>query len=238
MSRFRVLAGSGLAFCLVLAGTAGAQAPRERAVGRSSGEVRRASEVIGAHVRLESGRAEARVVDLVLNERGCAEFVVVSLHDKFIAVPFDFVTVDFGDRVVRLDMSEDRLREAPSFDRDNFRMLSEARFRERVSRFFARRSERGDRGEGRGAARDDTRREPRIDRTRRGTEEQPAVPRSPADRVVPPNPSGTGQPRERLPNQVNPTRRPADMPPGQKPGEGQPNRNSTIPPSRPEGAPR
>lgn len=265
MSRFRFLAG-GLALSLLLAGgpARAQQVTRGRASGHSSTEVRRVSEVIGAHVRLQEG-GEAKVVDLVLNERGCAEFVVLSFNDRYVAVPYDFVTVDFAGRVVTVDVGADRLREAPAFDRDAFRVLAESRFRERVSRFFSDRSERRQGNRRRNVQTDDADRSPpdnrrapastddlRNNNDRTGTQNQrrgsgrdggdrrgPASPSSP-ERVSPPNPAGTGQPPDRVPNRVEPSRRSQDVP--ERPsapdsGREKPARNSNIPKSRPEGAP-
>jgi hypothetical protein len=231
MSKQRGVASGGIALCFLLAGTGLAQAQeisRQRTEGSSTTEVRRISTVIGTQVSVESGTEVGKIVDFVINEDGCIDYLVMSSEDRFIVIPWTVATVDFSRHVVRVDITRDRLLEAPSFTRNNWSELSSARFTQKVRSFFGSRSER--RGHRPGAD-TERRRDTDFDRRQRGTDldrerrgtETPAprdrdlrrgtedrgtrpAPR-PGDRTSPPDRRRTEPPEERG---TNPPRRPGE----------------------------
>jgi sporulation protein YlmC with PRC-barrel domain len=69
------------------------------------------------------GKIEDFMIDL---ERGCISYAVLSfggvmgIGDKLFAVPWDALGVDTERRGFRMDVSKERLDNAPGFDKDNW----------------------------------------------------------------------------------------------------------------------
>jgi hypothetical protein len=83
---------------------------------------RNATAIIGSSVTIQSGDATlGKVVDLVINENGCVEFLVVTCEDDYIAVPWMATTYTIEKRifVITADISRERLKEL-RFTRDRW----------------------------------------------------------------------------------------------------------------------
>src|SRR3954468_19681265 len=66
---------------------------------------RTANQVIGSTIRLQDGVSYGRVVDIVLNEDGYAEYLVVSQEGRYGLLPWSAARVDFGQRVITYDVA-------------------------------------------------------------------------------------------------------------------------------------
>ncbi len=139
----------GLACCLILVGTnwASSQTRIREETRTTTTQVRRMSSVIGASVQLTAGGTFGKVEDVIINDQGCIDFVVVVFEDKFFAVPFTLARVDFATRVVTFEIERERFLRAPSFARDRFPDFSvNSEFGRSVHSFF--RTEGGNRQRG------------------------------------------------------------------------------------------
>jgi hypothetical protein len=93
--------------------------------------------MIGASVRLTAGETFGKVEDIIINDQGCIDFVVLAFEEKFFVVPFTLVRVDFATRIVSLEVERERLLRAPSFARGRFPDLSvNSEFGRSVHSFF------------------------------------------------------------------------------------------------------
>jgi hypothetical protein len=139
-SVFRWIVSGGLACALVALGlnpVTGQTTKRSS----SSHEVRRLSVVIGGSVQIADGVSVGKIEDVVLNDRGCIDYVVVVYHDKYVAIPWSVATVDYGERIVTVDITERRFAEVPTFTRTEFSVLAQSDFTQRVRSAFAGRGE-------------------------------------------------------------------------------------------------
>jgi hypothetical protein len=66
---------------------------------------RTANQVIGSTIRLQDGVSYGRVVDIVLNDDGYAEYLMVSRDGQYGLLPWSAARVDFGQRVVTYDVT-------------------------------------------------------------------------------------------------------------------------------------
>jgi hypothetical protein len=225
----RRFTATALICCLVLAGAGTTRA--QNAGGRGFSQPRRMSSVLGANVTLERGGDVGKVEDVVLNDSGCPEYVVIRYEDGYVAVPWTFVTVNFEDRVVRLDVTRDRFRDIPTFSRDRWPDFAGGEYRKKLRKVFGADFERRGRrteenAERREELRDqgvERREEGRDDRRdkREGTRDNPATPRPPAERPGPERPrpeAPADRPGARpSPDREPPTRdTPPDRPPERK----------------------
>jgi hypothetical protein len=99
---------NALAFGLVLtaSGLAMGQVTERRTITTPiPAGTRTANQVIGSAIRLQDGVSYGRVVDIVLNEDGYAEYLVVSREDRYALLPWSAARVDFGQRVVTYDVT-------------------------------------------------------------------------------------------------------------------------------------
>jgi PRC-barrel domain len=135
----RFAAGAGLTCCLVVASSFWANAQVEKVqverrrseVGRTT-TVRRSSIVIGATV---SGRGDfsiGKVEDLVINEDGCIDYLVVASEDKFVLVPWGSATVDFERRTVVAEIERDKFRDVPTFTRERWPDVTDKVYVEKI----------------------------------------------------------------------------------------------------------
>ncbi len=113
--RIQSIVGGGLACFLLLLGTS---------LAYSQTQVRRVSTLIGSAVELQAGGSFGKIEDIIINDEGCIDFLVVVFEKKLIAVPFGVSRVDFARRVVFLEVEREVLLGAPTFARNRFPDLS------------------------------------------------------------------------------------------------------------------
>jgi sporulation protein YlmC with PRC-barrel domain len=201
---------AGLACCLLVAGAGPAFGQRERTEVRtqetrteSATQVRRVSTVVSSRVMLAQGGSIGKVEDIVINEDGCIDYLVVAYQDEFILVPWSITTVNFQQQVVRLDATRQTLRSVPTFTRGNWPNLSNRQYTQRLWSAWGVQSGRG-RGTGGAAGRQD-RTAPGRPGTDRPTDDRDRSTR-PADRERPgTRPAPDRQPTQPKPSDVNKT---------------------------------
>jgi len=101
-----------------------------------SQQVHRVSVLMDAGVAVQDSDNIGKIVDLVVNENGCIEYAVVSYEQNYILVPWSVTTVNFERKVVRVNITRERLREVPTFTRDRWPNFSEGQFREKLHKAF------------------------------------------------------------------------------------------------------
>src|SRR5262249_42772693 len=69
----------------------------------------RASIVLGAPVVLAGGGTYGKITDFVISADGCIAYVVMADQDNFVMVPWSYMRVDYGQRMVSVDVTRDRL---------------------------------------------------------------------------------------------------------------------------------
>jgi hypothetical protein len=133
-SVFMWIISGGLVLAPAIAGLAGETKQEKRSA--SSHEVRRLSMVIGGAVQIANGVSVGKIEDLVLNDSGCIAYVVVVYRDQYVAIPWSVAAVDFGRRIVTVDITEERFATVPTFRRDDFSFLTKTEFTQKVHSVF------------------------------------------------------------------------------------------------------
>lgn len=98
------------------------------------GRVRKVTTIIGSSVTIERGDVRlGKVVDLVVNEDGCIDFLVIDCDDGLVAVPWGVITYSVERRTVVIthEITRERLREV-RFARDRWPDLYESRYTQRL----------------------------------------------------------------------------------------------------------
>jgi sporulation protein YlmC with PRC-barrel domain len=235
--------------CLALLGALPAYGQEQRettTVRETRTEVRKVSTLMGAKVTLERGESSfGKVTDIVINESGCVDYLIVSYEDELVAVPWGAVTYNVGERVVTLNVAvtRDKLRGLffragswPNFREERWMRNMRSVWGERAFRHEQRtgggdrRDLRDDRRDLRDQRRDlrDERRDRRDERTpqtnppdRRSPDRTTPPPRSddrrPPDRTTPPPRSDDRKPPPRSDDRKPPPRNDDRNPPPRTP---------------------
>ena len=63
---------------------------------------------------------------------------ILGLGDKYFAVPWSALSIDYANHHLVLNASKERLKDAPGFDKDNWPNFGDRTFSEQVSSYYAR----------------------------------------------------------------------------------------------------
>lgn len=144
--RTRMGLTSGLVCAALIGGLALAQERRQeksttrtevRSEQRSrTTEVRRVSAVVGGTVQISGGTSVGEIADIVITDDGCIDYVVVMYNDRYVPIPWAVTTVRFDDRVILVDIDQDRFDAIPTFTRNEFHVLADVEFTKKISKSF------------------------------------------------------------------------------------------------------
>jgi sporulation protein YlmC with PRC-barrel domain len=103
--------------------------------------------IVGSPVRNRRGEDLARVHELMIDvDAGQAVYAVLTFddfweeEDKLIAVPWTALTWNAEDRSMILDVSRERLANAPGFDRDHWPDMGDTSWGNTIHRYHGRRA--------------------------------------------------------------------------------------------------
>jgi hypothetical protein len=145
--RFQTIAGTLLVGCLTFGGPRTAFCQQRNEGGgkpveskqptgapRSSTGMLRSSAMIGSTANFQGGTALGKVTDVVFNDGGCVEYVVVGYQSRFVPVPWMAMTYDSGNRTFMLRIDQGQLGQIPTFA--EFTELSNTQFAQKVNTFY------------------------------------------------------------------------------------------------------
>lgn len=106
-------------------------------------EVLSATTIIGNDVVNQAGETLGQIEEIMIDRHtGDVAYAVLSfggflgLGEKYFAVPWRAMTVNTVDHNCILNVSEDRLKEAPGFDKDDWPSSANRAFLDQVYRFY------------------------------------------------------------------------------------------------------
>jgi hypothetical protein len=184
-------------------------------------EVHRLSTVMKSKVVIQQDQPVGQIVDFVLNDGGCIDYVVASYEDQYYAIPYSAVVLRHTDRVVFVDISPAQFRKVTFFAANQWPDFTSTNYQQNVISVFGVSSIRND---GPNTTlkpnldRRDDRRDPREDRRNRnddGTagEHGGVTPRKPPTNQ-PVTPQAGSQPKTEQPKTEQPK---AEQPKAEKP---------------------
>jgi len=102
-----------------------------------------ATSIMGDDVVNGTGEHIGDIKDLMIDvNKGCIEYAVLDfggflgIGSKYFAVPWQSFTVDEDNELLVLDVSKERLEQAPGFDKDNWPKSSDASYYTAVSQYY------------------------------------------------------------------------------------------------------
>jgi hypothetical protein len=97
----------------------------------------------GENVRNAAGEDLGEIKDLMIDTAsGTIQYAVLSfggwlgMGDKLFAVPWNSMRLDTENHCLVLDVSRDRLKDAPGFDKDNWPDFADPTFTSRISSYY------------------------------------------------------------------------------------------------------
>jgi hypothetical protein len=146
-TRFQTIAGTLLVGCVALGGArtafcqqrnegggTPAESKQPNGAAHSSTGILRSSTLIGSTANFQGGTALGKVSEVVLNDGGCVEYVVVAYQDRFVPVPWMALTYNSGNRTFMLRIDQAQLGQIPTFA--EFTELSNTQFSQKVNTFY------------------------------------------------------------------------------------------------------
>jgi len=143
MAGFRFALRGGLAICFALTTSSLlAQVTQETTTTTvqtptgTTTQIRTVTTVIGSNVRLQDGVTFGKIEDIVLNDSGCLEYLVVSQADQYYVVPWSVAQVNYQERFISLNTTQQVLRQA-AFPRNDWRNVSYDKVSQKAQQVFS-----------------------------------------------------------------------------------------------------
>ena len=141
----------GLALAAAVAATSPAWATaQEREVERTTrqttverGSVNRITTLMKSEVTLQEGEPAGHIVDFVVSDRGCIEYLVAEHDDGYYLVPYAAARVDFRAHTVRLTVTQREFRDVIVFKNSDWPNLSDRAYQQRLNKFWGVQAARG-----------------------------------------------------------------------------------------------
>jgi sporulation protein YlmC with PRC-barrel domain len=104
----------------------------------TSSQAFKATDLIGADVRNMQGESLGSIKDLAINSRGNVVFAVISrgLSGKLIPVPASVLKIEENGKIVRLDITAEKLESAPSFTSSTWPDMANRQWAEDTYKYY------------------------------------------------------------------------------------------------------
>jgi hypothetical protein len=139
MRRTSRFAGAALACCLAATGATVCQAApveREVVVEGHGGRALRAKTIIGSKISLEGGTAAGTVADVIFDNNGTIDYLVVDHDNKFVTVPWEAAKWDLGKRTAVINITPQRWQEIPTYTSETYPNYYEPAYREKIYSYY------------------------------------------------------------------------------------------------------
>jgi hypothetical protein len=139
MMRTSRFAGAALACCLAATGATVCQAaaPVEReAVETHGGHALRAKNILGSKVNIEGGTDVGTVVDIIFDNDGALDYLVVDHDGKYVTVPWEAAKWDLGKRTAVINITPQRWQEIPTYTSEAYPNYYEPAYREKIYSYY------------------------------------------------------------------------------------------------------
>jgi sporulation protein YlmC with PRC-barrel domain len=103
----------------------------------AEGQQYRAKQILGARVNLEGNNSVGTVDDIVLDENGNVDYLIVANQDdKLVTVPWDAARFNVEKRIAVVNIPQQKFRQAPTYTVDQYPVFSAPAYRTQVYRYY------------------------------------------------------------------------------------------------------
>jgi len=143
--------GWGIAGWLLLAAAPASSSGQERAIEKTTVErqrttsartVNRVTTVMKSEVVLKGGSSVGKVVDFVVNDHGCIDYLVAQDEDELFLIPYSAAVVSYERRSVEIAVTPQQFKSVTRFSSERWPDLHDATFQQQLFRFWGVKSSR------------------------------------------------------------------------------------------------
>jgi len=137
----RIALRSASAFGLLLAVSSLATAqerpvPVQTTTTRTGTVIRTPRSILGARVSLQGGTGVGTVEDVVIDDDGRVEYLVVSNNGQLVTVPWEAAKYDYRTRVVSVPVTQEQYRRIPTYTTERYPNFYTPEYRTQVYRYY------------------------------------------------------------------------------------------------------
>ena len=96
----------------------------------------RAKQVLGGKVSIEGNMAIGRVDDIVFDQDGYIEYLIVENEGKLVTVPWDAAKFNFVERTAYINITPDQYKKVPSYTAEAYPMYTTPAYRTETYRYY------------------------------------------------------------------------------------------------------
>ncbi len=96
----------------------------------------RAKAILGTKVSLQSGLAIGTVDDIIFDDNGYVDYLVVQNEGKFVPVPWQAAQFNFTQHTAVVDIPQERFREVPTFTLQHAPNFYDTTYRQRIYSYY------------------------------------------------------------------------------------------------------
>ena len=132
--------GAALMGCTIaaqaIAQTPVREVPARENVQTTASQARRAKTLLGSKVHIQGDLSIGVVDDIVFNDDGYIDYLVVVNEGKLVAVPWQAAKFNFEQRVATINITQDRFREIPTFTVQAYPNFYEPAYRTKIYTYY------------------------------------------------------------------------------------------------------
>ena len=124
--------------CVLMAALAGASLlAADDKSGSDSTQHFRAKQIIGSKVSIENNMAVGTVDDIVLDENGNVDYLIVlNSENTFVSVPWDAARFNVEKRLATVHITPERFKQVPTFTVDHYPVFSTPAYRIQTYKYY------------------------------------------------------------------------------------------------------
>ena len=96
----------------------------------------RAKDVLGSKVNIQGNLAIGTVDDIIFDDGGTIDYLVVLNDGKYVTVPWEAAKFDFDKRTATVEINQERFREIPTYTVEQYPRFYEPAYREKIYGFY------------------------------------------------------------------------------------------------------
>jgi sporulation protein YlmC with PRC-barrel domain len=139
MLRTALHTGSALTLLVLSASLGWAQVQTQPAPGTGTGagtHALRAKSILGATVSLQGGTSVGTVHDIVFNDDGVVDYLIVAEGGKLVTVPWEAAKFNFEKRTAVINITPERFRQIPTYTAERYPDFYTPAYRTQVYQYF------------------------------------------------------------------------------------------------------
>jgi sporulation protein YlmC with PRC-barrel domain len=96
----------------------------------------RVKNLLGATVNLQNGAGVGTVQDIVLNDEGVVDYLVISDNGKLVTVPWEAAKFNFERRTAVINISPEQFRQIPTYTTERYPDFYTPTYRTQIYRYY------------------------------------------------------------------------------------------------------